>query len=304
MRIEWKRVLEQAAEIVRSYETGVTLRQLFYRLVADGTLPNTDASYKGLSAQTAAARRAGRFPPLVDLVRAIDRRASFDGPEDARARLREIYRRDRTEGQSLAVYLGVEKATLTALVRSWFDDRGIPVVTLRGYSSQTYVDDVARDALADGRKAVLLYVGDHDPSGVDIERDFVERSDAFADVIRVAVRPEQIAAYGLVPAPGRRATRERRRSPLVTANSSRSRWRRSIRTTSGRCSRTRSTRSGTCPRSRRFSSARDARGPSCEGGLRIRPDLEDGRGHHVAGAAAGADRPLVSRPRRRSRRHL
>jgi hypothetical protein len=203
VRVHWEAVLEHAAGIVRSYDTGVTLRQLFYRLVADGTLSNTDTSYKTLSARTAAARRDDGFPPLVDLGREIARDATFDGPEDARDWLREIYRRDRTEGQPFAVYLGVEKATLTALVRSWFGDRGIPVVTLRGYSSQTYVDNVTLDASRDGRKTILLYVGDYDPSGVDIERDFYERSDAFADVIRVAVLPEQISTYNLIPAPGK-----------------------------------------------------------------------------------------------------
>jgi len=51
---------QQAAAIVRSYDTGVTLRQLFYRLVAAHLLPNTTTAYKGLSSQTAEARRAGR----------------------------------------------------------------------------------------------------------------------------------------------------------------------------------------------------------------------------------------------------
>jgi hypothetical protein len=57
MRIQWGQVLVHAAEIVRSYDTGVTLRQLFYRLVADGTLPNRQQAYKTLSARTTEARR-------------------------------------------------------------------------------------------------------------------------------------------------------------------------------------------------------------------------------------------------------
>jgi hypothetical protein len=56
-RLDWKVITQHAADIVRGYSTGVTLRQLFYRLVSDGTLPNTDVSYKTLSARTAAARR-------------------------------------------------------------------------------------------------------------------------------------------------------------------------------------------------------------------------------------------------------
>ena len=51
--------------IVQSYSTGVTLRQLFYRLVSALLLPNTQSAYKRLSSVTAEARRRGEFPELV-----------------------------------------------------------------------------------------------------------------------------------------------------------------------------------------------------------------------------------------------
>ena len=54
-RTDWKALLPRAAEIVRGYDTGVLLRQLFYRLVADHSLPNTKSAYKGLSKYTAEA---------------------------------------------------------------------------------------------------------------------------------------------------------------------------------------------------------------------------------------------------------
>ncbi|MDP9299728.1 MAG: hypothetical protein M3P43_02350 [Actinomycetota bacterium] len=196
-------MLQHGAEIVRGYDTGVTLRQLFYRMVADGTLPNTLPTYKTLSARTAEARRDGWFPTLVDLTRSISRPPSWSSPGEAREALRDQYRQDRTAGQEFAVYLGVEKATLLALFESWYDEHGLPIVVTRGYGSQTYVDAVDADVSNDGRKAVLLYVGDLDPSGEDIERDFIERTDAFDDAKRVAVRPEHVAHYGLVPAPGK-----------------------------------------------------------------------------------------------------
>src|SRR5215510_14642399 len=125
-RITWPRILSVAAEIVRSYETGVTLRQLFYRLVAEGYLPNTPSAYKNLSKTTAAARRRGDFPNLIDRTRAIHRYRTFTGPVDARGWLSDIYRRDRTEGQDLSLYLGVEKHGLVELLRAWFGDLGVP----------------------------------------------------------------------------------------------------------------------------------------------------------------------------------
>ena len=112
------------------------------------------------------------------------------------------YRRDRTEGQPRRVYIGVEKAGLVALLESWFSDRGIPILALGGYSSQSFVDEVIAD-MDTSRSAVLLYAGDHDPSGHDIPRDFVERAGCFDEVERVALSPEQVDQYQLPPAMGK-----------------------------------------------------------------------------------------------------
>ncbi len=82
-RIDWGRVLERAAAIVRGYDTSVTLRQLFYRLVSEQALPNSNSAYKRLSTVTAEARRGGDFPDLIDRGRSIHRYTYFDGPVDA-----------------------------------------------------------------------------------------------------------------------------------------------------------------------------------------------------------------------------
>ncbi len=69
MRLDWTAITIKAAAIVESYDTPVTLRQLFYRLVAAELLPNTTTAYKTLSSRTAELRREGRFPDLSDRTR-------------------------------------------------------------------------------------------------------------------------------------------------------------------------------------------------------------------------------------------
>jgi len=104
----------------------------------------------------------------------------------------------------MALYLGVEKNGLLAQLESWFSDLGIPILALGGYSSQTYCDDVIDDVRSDGREALLIYGGDFDPSGMDIQRDFEERTDfAFAQVERIALTAEQVRIYDLPPQPGK-----------------------------------------------------------------------------------------------------
>jgi hypothetical protein len=202
-RVRWGRVLEEATRIVHGYRTGVTLRQLFYRLVAAQLIPNTISAYKGLSARTAEARREGSFPSLFDQTRSVRGYQTFDSVADALEDLPYRYRKDRTAGQEFQVWVGVEKHALEGLMFGWFGDLGVPVVALGGYASQSYVDDIAHRVASDGRKSVLVYAGDFDPSGEDISRDFEERSDCFDDVVRVALDADQVRAYGLPPAPGK-----------------------------------------------------------------------------------------------------
>jgi hypothetical protein len=193
----WPAIVERAAGIVRGYDTGVTLRQLFYRLVSDGTLRNTQSEYSSLSSHTAEARRAGTFPDLIDRGRSIHRFRSFDGPEAARKWLADIYRRDRTEGQRQSVYLGVEKAGIVEQLSAWFGDFGLPILALGGYASQTYIDEIVADARETGRRTVLVYAGDFDASGEDIDRDLTGRCACFDEIIRVALSEAQVAEYGL-----------------------------------------------------------------------------------------------------------
>jgi hypothetical protein len=268
-RIDWPAIIDRAVVIVESYDTSVTLRQLFYRLVSEHALPNNTNAYKRLSSLTAERRRGGTFPTLIDRGREIHRPTYFASPVGALRQLRRWYRLDRTVGQDVSLYLGVEKAGMVIQLESWFGEYGIPILALGGCgcadqiewircrcnrrgirhgrfvvlngvladvlrcrcnrleiaihggrvhahdvcydSSQTYVDDVRddiqRQTLGDRftfddatkwwRPAVLLYAGDFDPSGEDIDRDFIERTGCFDKVIRVALSAEQVVSHRL-----------------------------------------------------------------------------------------------------------
>ena len=198
----WAEIVEQLAKIVDSYDTGVTLRQLFYRLVSTGVLRNTKPEYNQLSSRTAEARRAGTFPALIDRGRSLHRFQTWNSPQEALTSTAERYRRDRTEGQPVTIYIGVEKAGLVELLLAWFGDLGFPVVATSGYTSQTFVDVIEEDAQRQGRPAVMLYAGDFDPSGEDIIRDLEARS-SFDTVERVALNSKQVDQFDLPPELGK-----------------------------------------------------------------------------------------------------
>jgi hypothetical protein len=199
---KWGIILDQGVTLVGDYPYLITLRQLHYLLVMTPNIDyhNDQSHYKRLSSLTAEARRQGVFPTLLDQTREIHQVNHWASPQDAMAALIEGYRLDRTRDQDHLVVLGGEKATLLAQLESWFDDLGMPVVLLRGYGSQTYVDDIRHMILRDGRKPVLIYAGDFDPSGEDILRDFLARCGVFDsdNVVRIAIEDHQIAGLGLV----------------------------------------------------------------------------------------------------------
>jgi hypothetical protein len=201
-RKAWAPIIDAARLIVFGYTYLITLRQLHYRLVMSPGLgyDNTEQDYKRLSALTAQGRRDGSFPSLLDQTREIVTQPHWASP--AAYIMAESFMRDRTAGQDWLIVLGGEKATLLAQLQNWYSDFHFPIVLLRGYGSQTYVDDVSQFALHDGRKAVLIYAGDHDPSGEDILRDFTERCPHFDAVEHIAILPGQIAQFGLPMNPG------------------------------------------------------------------------------------------------------
>ena len=59
------------------------------------------------------------------------------------------------------------------------------------------MDTIKPDVLAQDRPAILIYAGDFDASGEDIDRDFLKRTDCFDDVVRVALTADQVEQYEL-----------------------------------------------------------------------------------------------------------
>src|SRR5262245_61014992 len=113
-KIKWPPIIERAREIVLSYDTSVTLRQLHYRLVSEPALGyvNNLNCYKRLSSLTAEGRRLGTFPQLSDLSRSITEEIGFANTGDALDYLSSIYRRYRADGRGLSQILHVVTATV------------------------------------------------------------------------------------------------------------------------------------------------------------------------------------------------
>jgi hypothetical protein len=204
VRIKWQDNIDRARDIVEGYDGGVTVRQVMYRLVAEGLLPNTAPTYRRLSSRLAQARRDGIFPDLIDTIREVHVPQAWSDADAFVADMPQWFRLDRTRGQEWALYVAAEKDTLRQLLTGWLAEYGIPVLVVRGFGSQSYADIVRDRARSDPRPAALLYLGDFDASGSDIERDWVQRTDCWERAERVLLTDGQVREYQLPPAEGKR----------------------------------------------------------------------------------------------------
>lgn len=177
----------------------MTLRQLYYQLVATGQIHNNDKSYKRLGGVLTRARYEGRFPLdlLVDRTRTVNPGAyvcNDDSIDDALRRARQsvarfpdwFLSRGRWFGQPHFVTVMVEKEALAGVFERPCEDLGVASLVCRGYPSvsalNAWVTSFARalDAYWSERyawqqpNAIILYFGDHDPDGLQIPKSLLE----------------------------------------------------------------------------------------------------------------------------------
>jgi hypothetical protein len=214
-----RRLLEGISKVLDEYEDQLplTVRQIFYRLVATNGYPKTENAYNNLAEHLVRARRASLIP--FDAIRddgvVTYSTAWHDGPEafwdDTGERIRG-YRRDRQAGQRQRIELWCESAGMAPQLSRVADEYSVPVFTCGGFSSLTAVRQIAERAVARDVPTVLLHVGDLDPSGEAIFEAMVADAAAFVEAdrviqlqgvegVRVALTTEQVAGRNLPTAP-------------------------------------------------------------------------------------------------------
>lgn len=205
-------VIEAANEIIADFEDAgfdLSLRQLYYQFVSRGLIPNTEQSYKRLGSIINDARLAGLidWERLVDRTRELDVFPAWTSPRDILRIAAASYRVNPWKDQTTYVEVWVEKQALIDVVKTAVTPFRVPHFACRGYVSQSEMWTAAQRFIAnDDKHCVLVYLGDHDPSGIDMTRDIRERMELFgADVTvtRLALTMRQVMAYDPPPNPAK-----------------------------------------------------------------------------------------------------
>ena len=208
-------IIALADEICTAYSADgldLTLRQLYYQFISRDFFPNTQQNYDRLGSIISDARLAG----LIDWRHLTDRgrhanSTGWFGMEEPTAEglvreAAESYAFDLAENQPRRIEVWVEKEALIDVIQKGTQDTRTVSFACKGYVSQSEMWAAGRrlsSYIRSGQDPLILHLGDHDPSGLDMTRDIRERLSMFVgdgvEVRRIALNMDQIEQYAPPP---------------------------------------------------------------------------------------------------------
>lgn len=150
-----------------------TIRGAMYSVVSAGWLPNTsDPSYMRVQRILDTLRKRGVIPLswIVDNIRATIKPSSWNGLADFADTVAEAYRKDFWSSLPEYVAVIVEKDTVAGRIAQVTKDYDIALHPLRGFSSTTFTYGIAEEWNRITKPITAYYIGDFDPSGIEIEQ--------------------------------------------------------------------------------------------------------------------------------------
>jgi len=210
-------IIAHAAQICADYAAqgfDLTLRQLYYQFVARGIIPNSQAEYNRIGRVVNDARLAGLldWDYIVDRTRNMEKRSHWDDPAGIIDSASKSYGINQWKGQPRRVEVWIEKDALVGVIEGVCRELDVPYFSCRGYTSQSEMWRAAMRLIEyceEGHDPVILHLGDHDPSGIDMTRDIRDRLTLFMrshgqfppEVNRIALTMAQIQQYSPPPNP-------------------------------------------------------------------------------------------------------
>jgi len=209
-------IIEQANDIIQEYDEqgfSLTLRQLYYQFVSRDLIANKQSEYKRLGDIINNARLAGMvdWKSIEDRTRNLQRLAHWDSPSEILESCAEQFRFDKWSNQEYRLEVWIEKDALVGVIEDICDEHDVPYFSCRGYTSQSEMWRASRRLAlyhsAHQQIPVIIHLGDHDPSGIDMTRDIQDRMNIFAgnkiSVERIALNIGQVDRYNPPPNPAK-----------------------------------------------------------------------------------------------------
>ena len=170
-------MIAKIEQIMREYVADgymLTVRQLYYQLVARDIIPNTERSYKNTVRLVNEARLAGLldWDAIEDRTRGFLRVPSWTSGKAILESSAAQFHMDMWVDQPCRIYCIVEKEALAGVLQRVCSKYDIPLLAARGYPSASVLREFAKaELMSSTQRILILHLGDHDPSGIDMSRD-------------------------------------------------------------------------------------------------------------------------------------
>src|SRR5574341_307558 len=191
----------------------LTVRQLYYQLVARDVVVNTLQSYKRVASIVNDGRMAGvvDWDAIEDRTREFVRKTRWQSGAHILKAASDSFHVDMWTNQSVRCFVIIEKEALVGVLEPVCAKLDVPLLAARGYPSGTVLREFSQSdilpSLTDGQDVVVFHLGDHDPSGIDMTRDLTERLSTFSyqpvELVRIALTMAQIEEHNPPPNPAK-----------------------------------------------------------------------------------------------------
>jgi len=189
-------------------ETAPTsVRHTYYTAITRGIIPKdtggSRSNYNKIQRAVLELRRSGQIPysHIVDSTRWMRKPSSWSNIEHYLYNVQRSYRRDLWAHQDIDLEVWCESESIAGVLSAVTARWDVPLFPCHGYSSETFAWGAAQNWLGDDRDPVVLYVGDLDRHGKQIEVDLRNKLEGFygseVDWTRVGITEDQIKRHDL-----------------------------------------------------------------------------------------------------------
>ena len=196
---------DQIVTIIAEIGPPMGVRQMFYQCVVRELIPNSRSGYRKVQRLLDLLRDSGDVDDddIVDRSRPVHKAAMWGDAGELLAAAADQYRKDVWVTQPERVEVWLEKDALVGVVEQVTREFGVVLMPARGFSSRTGLYQAAERINDADKPTTIYYLGDHDPSGCDMDRDIqhrlLEKFDAYPTFERIAILDTDITTFNLPP---------------------------------------------------------------------------------------------------------
>jgi hypothetical protein len=157
---------------------------------------------------------------IEDRTRGLRSRTHWENPAEILEATERSYHIDMWAGQQFRVEVWIEKDALVGVIENTCRLYDVPFLSCRGYLSQSEMWAAGQrieEYIRNNQKVIILHLGDHDPSGLDMSRDIRDRLLTFIgeslldrgsegdyfEVRRIGLTIDQVKKYNPPPNPAK-----------------------------------------------------------------------------------------------------